>query len=276
MHSSFPDRTCSGASAENEKPRHLGGRWGLTLWSRPGRSYLAGAPPSARSLWEAVGGGGSWEAPRARRRRWPRCCLSVRMRRSIASLLLSRRCLFPSSLVFPARGGARTPRRGCALSLRCYSRGPFTMAGILFEDIFDVKDIDPEGKKFDRVSRLHCESESFKMDLILDVNIQIYPVDLGDKFRLVIASTLYEDGTLDDGEYNPTDDRPSRADQFEYVMYGKVYRIEGDETSTEAATRLSAYVSYGGLLMRLQGDANNLHGFEVDSRVYLLMKKLAF
>nr|XP_047915525.1 DNA-directed RNA polymerases I, II, and III subunit RPABC3 [Anser cygnoides] len=102
------------------------------------------------------------------------------------------------------------------------------------------------------------------------------PLPAGDKFRLVIASTLYEDGTLDDGEYNPTDDRPSRADQFEYVMYGKVYRIEGDETSTEAATRLSAYVSYGGLLMRLQGDANNLHGFEVDSRVYLLMKKLAF
>lgn len=37
------------------------------------------------------------------------------------------------------------------------------MAGVLFEDIFDVKDIDPEGKKFDRVSRLHCESESFKV-----------------------------------------------------------------------------------------------------------------
>lgn len=171
--------------------------------------------------------------------------------------------------------GARIPSGGRALHTSA-ALVPLTMAGILFEDIFDVKDIDPEGKKFDRVSRLHCESESFKMDLILDVNIQIYPVDLGDKFRLVIASTLYEDGTLDDGEYNPTDDRPSRADQFEYVMYGKVYRIEGDETSTEAATRLSAYVSYGGLLMRLQGDANNLHGFEVDSRVYLLMKKLAF
>ncbi|KAM5292655.1 DNA-directed RNA polymerases I, II, and III subunit RPABC3 isoform 2-T2 [Ctenodactylus gundi] len=129
------------------------------------------------------------------------------------------------------------------------------MAGILFEDIFDVKDIDPEGKKFDRVSRLHCESESFKMDLILDVNIQIYPVDLGDKFRLVIASTLYEDGTLDDGEYNPTDDRPSRADQFEYVMYGKVYRIEGDETSTEAATRLNfvrAQTHRAGLLFQLR------------------------
>ena len=38
----------------------------------------------------------------------------------------------------------------------------------------------------------------------------------------------------------------------------------------------AAYISYGGLLMRLQGDANNLHGFEVDLNVYLLMKKLAF
>uniref|UniRef100_A0A8C4QBM7 RNA polymerase II, I and III subunit H n=1 Tax=Eptatretus burgeri TaxID=7764 RepID=A0A8C4QBM7_EPTBU len=175
------------------------------------------------------------------------------------------------------------------------------MAGIMFEDIFDVKDIDPEGKKFDRVSRLHCESESFKMDLILDVNTHIYPVDLdslchdefidpwfadcsqcariiigGDKFRLVIASSLFEDGTPDDGEYCPADDRPSRADQFEYVMYGKVYRIEGDETSTDAATRLAAYVSFGGLLMRLQGDANNLHGLVPGSRLYLLLKRLAF
>lgn len=32
----------------------------------------------------------------------------------------------------------------------CYFRDHLTMAGILFEDIFDVKDIDPEGKKFDR------------------------------------------------------------------------------------------------------------------------------
>ena len=40
--------------------------------------------------------------------------------------------------------------------------------------------------------------------------------------------------------------------------------------------RRAAYVSFGGLLMRLQGDANNLHGFEPDAKVYLFMKKLAF
>ncbi|CAF4219800.1 unnamed protein product, partial [Rotaria sp. Silwood2] len=151
------------------------------------------------------------------------------------------------------------------------------MADILFEDIFGVKDIDFGGKKFLRVSRIFCESESFKMELLLDVNTQIYPMELGDKFRLKICTTLREDGKPDTGEFNQHDTGPSRADQFEYVMYGQVYRIEGDESSTtDTASTLSAYVSFGGLLMRLKGDANNLHGFKVDSNVYLLMKKLAF
>ncbi|CAI8006179.1 DNA-directed RNA polymerases I, II, and III subunit RPABC3 [Geodia barretti] len=160
------------------------------------------------------------------------------------------------------------------------------MAGILFEDIFDVKDIDPDGKKFERVSRLFCESESFKMDLILDVNTQLYPVSLGDKFRLQLTTSLREDGVPDDGDYLATGERrgplpggkyqdSSLADAFEYVMYGKIYRLEGDEGHGDSG-RLAAYVSYGGLLMRLQGDANNLHGFEVDMNIYLLIKKLAF
>ena len=76
------------------------------------------------------------------------------------------------------------------------------------------------------------------MDLILDVNTQVYPVELGDKFRLVLANTLKEDGTPDDGEFNANDTSPSRAAQFEYVMYGKVYRIEGDEGGIDVPTRL--------------------------------------
>ncbi|KAG8037704.1 hypothetical protein G9C98_005915 [Cotesia typhae] len=102
------------------------------------------------------------------------------------------------------------------------------MAGVLFEDIFNVKDIDAEGKKFDRVSRLHCESESFKMDLILDINSWLYPMELGDKFRLVLATTLREDGYPDGGDWTAIEQEGgSRADSFEYVMSGKVYRMEG-------------------------------------------------
>ncbi|XP_070184137.1 DNA-directed RNA polymerases I, II, and III subunit RPABC3-like [Littorina saxatilis] len=74
------------------------------------------------------------------------------------------------------------------------------------------------------------------MDLILDVNTQLYPVDLGEKFRLVIATTLREDGVPEDTEFNPRTSRnPNRADQFEYVMYGKVYRIEGDEGGQDSS-----------------------------------------
>ena len=51
------------------------------------------------------------------------------------------------------------------------------------------------------VSRLFCESESFKMDLILDVNTQLYPMNLGDKFRLLVTTTLRKDEKPDDGDY---------------------------------------------------------------------------
>ncbi|KAH1006257.1 hypothetical protein HUJ05_007007 [Dendroctonus ponderosae] len=62
----------------------------------------------------------------------------------------------------------------------------------------------------------------------------------GDKFRLVLATTLREDGYPDSGDWNPQglDTEGSRADSFEYVMSGKVYRIEGDEASLEPSSRL--------------------------------------
>ena len=47
-------------------------------------------------------------------------------------------------------------------------------------------------------------------------------------------------------------------------------------TVTPPSFPRSVYVSYGGLLMQIQGDANTLSGFEQDMGVFLLMKKLAF
>ncbi|KAJ8951380.1 hypothetical protein NQ314_007685 [Rhamnusium bicolor] len=62
----------------------------------------------------------------------------------------------------------------------------------------------------------------------------------GDKFRLVLATTLREDGYPDGGDWNPQglESEGSRADSFEYVMSGKVYRIEGDEAAMEPSSRL--------------------------------------
>ena len=58
---------------------------------------------------------------------------------------------------------------------------------------------DPDGKKFDRVSRLQCHSESYDMDLLFDVNTQLYPLGLNQRFSLLLAASLREDGSVDDG-----------------------------------------------------------------------------
>ena len=55
---------------------------------------------------------------------------------------------------------------------------------------------------------------------------------------MVIATSLREDGVPDDGEYDATDSLPSRADSFDYVMYGKVYRIEGEDNTSDQGSRL--------------------------------------
>ncbi|KAK5977050.1 hypothetical protein GCK32_012420 [Trichostrongylus colubriformis] len=127
------------------------------------------------------------------------------------------------------------------------------MSDVIFDDMFMVKNIDPDGKKFDRCSRLFCDSESFSMELILDVNTQIYPINLNDKFRLMITTSVRDDGMPDEGEYDPQANY-SRVAQFEYVMFGRVYRIEGDDSGSDGS-RIAAYASFGGLLMRLKGEA---------------------
>ncbi|VEL08236.1 unnamed protein product [Protopolystoma xenopodis] len=153
----------------------------------------------------------------------------------------------------------------------------------LLEDIFDVKDVDRDGKKFDKVSRYFCESESFKMGLILDMYSLIYQLMKGDKFRMVLTKSVLNDigaDADDDDEDDAAEETGerlanSKMAEFDYVCYGKIYRIEAHDSGADAS-RLSCFVSFGGLLMQLTGDASNLQGFRVGKHLYLMIKKLAF
>lgn len=58
------------------------------------------------------------------------------------------------------------------------------------------------------------------------------------------------------------------ADDYEYVMYGKVYKFDG-----QAAERVTAYASFGGLLMALKGDYRHLSAVTVGENIYLLARK---
>ena len=146
------------------------------------------------------------------------------------------------------------------------------MASVIFEDIFDVQSLNPDGKKFDRCDRLHCESESYKMHLILDVHSELFKVKEGEKFRLQVSTSIASNDDPDDGEFNITtySNPNNRIDGFEYIMSGKIYRLES------SGNKMSAYISFGGLLMRLSGDPSSLHFFETDKNVFLLLKLLQF
>lgn len=53
------------------------------------------------------------------------------------------------------------------------------------------------------VTRIEAKSEQFDMYMQLDVNTDIYPLHEGDKFMMVLASTLNLDGTPDTGYFTP-------------------------------------------------------------------------
>lgn len=139
----------------------------------------------------------------------------------------------------------------------------------LFEDIFEVTALNPDGYKFERVNRIQAVGTTFECDLLLDINCEIYSLKETDKFTLVLASTLHLDGSpADHFSYVPNNTEPSLADNYEYVMHGRVYDMSYQKDGTVVIA-----ISYGGLLMRLSGDQRHLTNIQPDLRLYLLLKK---
>lgn len=66
----------------------------------------------------------------------------------------------------------------------------------------------------------------------------------------------------------PNTGEESLADKYEYVMHGKVYRCE-----EQPDNKLAVFISFGGLLMRLKGDTRSLQQIELDSMLYILIRK---
>ncbi|KAF8203059.1 hypothetical protein BJ912DRAFT_1053067 [Pholiota molesta] len=157
------------------------------------------------------------------------------------------------------------------------------VSSIVFDDIFTINAIDKEGKKFDRVSRLYAHSKNYDMDLTLDYNVELFPLQKDQNFALALASSLARGGRsagAADGAGEDTNDserdvwRPdgkgSRGleDEYDYVMYGKIYKFDG-----ESGEIVTAYISFGGLLMSLTGSFRHMTSIVLGDPVYVLMRK---
>mmetsp|Transcript_21760 Transcript_21760/g.73193 ORF Transcript_21760/g.73193 Transcript_21760/m.73193 type:complete len:144 (+) Transcript_21760:65-496(+) len=142
---------------------------------------------------------------------------------------------------------------------------------IVLEDIIQVKHIDREGKKFDKVSRIDCKSETYDMELVVDINTDIYPVGLNDKLSFALATNL-QDGVPDTGSYNPQPES-TLLDSYDYAMHGKVYKwVEEKDKGPNGL--VAVYVSFGGLLTMIKGDPRHLKEVKPDGSLYLLIRKV--
>ncbi|GJC77891.1 DNA-directed RNA polymerase I [Colletotrichum tofieldiae] len=142
----------------------------------------------------------------------------------------------------------------------------------LFEESFTVTNYDQS--KYDRVARISATSADNQTLMTLDINIELFPATVSDSLHVVLATSLAHDGSKDDekGWRDVTkgnqDREPTLADMFDYVCYGKIYKFEdADDGQT-----IKAYVSFGGLLMSIEGPYKKLTPLRVDY-VYLLVKK---
>ncbi|KAJ1260646.1 hypothetical protein BS78_10G249000 [Paspalum vaginatum] len=141
----------------------------------------------------------------------------------------------------------------------------------LFNDTFTVSWLDPDGKKFDRVTRIEAHSDQMYMQL--DVATEVYPMRANEKFNVVLVSTLNLDGTPDTGYYTHAG-RKTLADQYDYVMHGKLYKISEETSKDSSSAKVEIYASFGGLLMMLRDDTSSAANFELDQRLFLLIKKV--
>ena len=137
----------------------------------------------------------------------------------------------------------------------------------LFEDIFQITALNPEGKTFANTNRLAALGQSFSCELLLDYHAQLLPVRDNARISLLLASTLSPAGVPSTGEYDSSGSK-SLADSYSYVIHGRVYLKEhrGDD-------KVEVQASFGGLLMRLVGGREYLEGVEAGEEIYGLIKE---
>lgn len=100
----------------------------------------------------------------------------------------------------------------------------------LFDETFTVTSYDQS--KYDRVARIGGTSHGSETVMTLDINIELYPLAVGQTINCVLASSLSLDGTKDDGRgwrdvaRSGPGGEATLADMFDYVCHGKIYKFE--------------------------------------------------
>ncbi|QRG38579.1 hypothetical protein FDK38_002991 [Candidozyma auris] len=143
------------------------------------------------------------------------------------------------------------------------------MSGILFEDMFNVDSVDHG--RYNKVSRIEGQSSTAQdIKITLDINSELFPVKESDSLTITLASSLGNEDSMitSNGSWRPPKrgDR-SLADDYDYVMFGTVYKFEESQDDD----KMAVYISFGGLLMRLEGGYRSLSNLKQEN-AYILIR----
>ncbi|AFP65428.1 RNA polymerase II subunit (nucleomorph) [Chroomonas mesostigmatica CCMP1168] len=161
---------------------------------------------------------------------------------------------------------------------------------ILVNEIFIVEEIDMvptkinnvltkvKNKIFSKVSRIFASSISRKIQILIDINTEIYKIQEGDilELSIVFPPFLNIEGIKCNENSNSSIEKlflnsHDLIDSYEYVMYGTVYHSGID------GINFFIYASFGGLLMKIFGKNDkpetNVESIQIDSKILLCIRK---
>jgi len=144
---------------------------------------------------------------------------------------------------------------------------------VIFQDVFRVTEQDPDGRVYQRVSRVVCVNAAKTARIAVDVNVEEFELENGTELTIALAKTLNLDGSPEPPIYDHSVyHKQTLMSAFDYVTHGKVYQCDAADKSG-SSSNVVVYISCGGLLAEIRGSADSLKGVHFNDNVYMLMKR---
>ena len=123
---------------------------------------------------------------------------------------------------------------------------------------------------------------------MLDINSEIYPLEVGSSYAIVLAKSIEENGKAKANEFDyeyTLNKKNTLMDKYEYVMRGRVFQFSSDKKrngDNSEQDSLCISISFGGLLLDISnlkrdvgsGKPKAFEDIEIDEELFFLMKKI--
>ncbi len=144
------------------------------------------------------------------------------------------------------------------------------MPPIILEDTFRIERLDPDGRVYQRVSRMECATATGSLKITSDINVEEFPLMENTCLVIALATTLNEDGTMEKKVYDHSVyHRATLLNRYDYAMHGRVYEINMNADTGEVV----AFISCGGLLTKIEGLHSSLKDIQYNTDLFILVKK---